>query len=343
MKPLGASYLILLLENGRKPVRIARIHALGEPESLVIEDVEAPVPGPGQLLVEVSACAVNFADSLILQGKYQAKPELPFGPGAEICGRIIELGPEVSGFEAGQRVIGLPGINGYAEQALISAASAVPVPEGMSDEIAASFPIAYGTSHLALGHKAHLKPGETLVVHGAAGGVGLTAVEIGKALGARVIATASTDEKLAIAKAHGADEGINSTTEDLRVRIKELTNGRGANVIYDPVGGEVFNASLRAIDFEGRILVIGFAGGTIPHIPANIVMVKNIDILGLNWGSYQTQRPEVLRASFRQLIDWYLEGKIKPYVSKVFSLEDTAQAIRHVMDRKAEGKVVVKP
>ena len=278
-------------------MRIARVHKLGGPENIIIDDIVLGAPAPGQLHLKVRACGVNFGDSLLIQGKYQADPALPFGPGSEVCGEVIGMGPETSGFALGERVIALTGGNGFAEEVIVEASAAVSVPEAMSDEAAAAFPIAYGTSHMGLWHKARLTPGETLVVHGAAGGVGLTAVEIGKAMGARVIATASTAEKMAIAAAHGADHTINSTKEDLRVRIKELTDGRGADVIYDPVGGDVFAASLRAINFNGRILVIGFASGDIPKIPANIVMVKNIDILGLNWPNYRLYCPELLAQS----------------------------------------------
>jgi NADPH2:quinone reductase len=211
----------------------------------------------------------------------------------------------------------------------------------MPDEVAAAFPIAYGTSHLALKHRGRLKKGETLVVHGAAGGVGLTAVEIGKALGARVIATASTPEKLEIARKHGADELVDSSTEDLRERIKGLTGGKGANVIYDPVGGDVFDASLRAIAFEGRLIVIGFAGGRVPQIPANHLMVKNVDAIGFNFGAYLEKAPAVTREAFSELAGWYVEGRIRPYVSDRFTLEETPAAIAHVMERRARGKAVV--
>ncbi len=323
-------------------LRIVRVHGLGGPEQLVIDDIDLPHPGPGEMRLRVLACGVNFADALLISGRYQAKPALPFGPGSEVCGVVDCLGDGAHDFAIGDRVLALTGGNGFAEYAVVRQSVAQAIPSSMSDEVAAGFPIAYGTSHVALTHKAQLQPGEDLVVHGASGGVGLTAVEIGKALGARVIATASTSEKLDIAKAHGADELINSSDEDLRVRIKELTDERGANVIYDPVGGGVFKASLRAIDFEGRIVVIGFASGSIPQIPANIVMVKNVDILGLNWPNYQLYRSDVLQRSFAQLFSWFEAGTIHPLVSEVFSLENTAQAIQHVMDRKAKGKVVVR-
>ncbi len=314
---------------------------LGGPEVLKAEEIASPEPGPGQILVRVRACGVNFADSLVLKGKYQVQPELPFSPGAEVAGTVLKLGEGVSGLKVGQRVAGMCGNGGYAEEALMPASGVVPLPAEMPDEVAAAFPIAYGTSHLALKHRGRLKKGETLVVHGAAGGVGLTAVEIGKALGARVIATASTPEKLEIARKHGADELIDSSTEDLRERIKGLTGGKGADVIYDPVGGDVFDASLRAIAFEGRLIVIGFAGGRVPQIPANHLMVKNVDAIGFNFGAYLEKAPAVTREAFSELAGWYVEGRIRPYVSDRFTLEETPAAIAHVMERRARGKAVV--
>lgn len=314
---------------------------LGGPEVLKAEEIASPEPGPGQILVRVRACGVNFADSLVLKGKYQVQPELPFSPGAEVAGTVLALGEGVSGLEIGRRVAGMCGNGGYAEETLMPASGVVPLPDDMPDEVAAAFPIAYGTSHIALKHRGRLKEGETLVVHGAAGGVGLTAVEIGKALGARVIATASAPEKLEIAKRHGADDLVNSSGEDLRDRIKALTDGKGADVIYDPVGGDVFDASLRAIAFEGRLIVIGFAGGRVPQIPANHLLVKNVDAIGFNFGAYLEKAPAVTREAFSELANWYVEGRIRPYVSDRFTLEETPAAITHVMERKARGKAVV--
>ncbi|HSN46098.1 MAG TPA: NADPH:quinone oxidoreductase family protein, partial [Casimicrobiaceae bacterium] len=230
---------------------------------------------------------------------------------------------------------------GYAEQVAVNVNRCVAMPAAMSYEHGAAFPIVFGTSHIALWHRARLRAGETLVVHGASGGVGLTAVAIGKRLGARVIATASSPEKLAIAREHGADDLIESGAADLRARIKELTGGRGADVVYDPVGGELFAASLRCIAFEGRILVIGFAGGTVPQIPANHLLVKNVDVIGLNWPAYAELNPLVMTESFRVLIDWYLQGAIRPHVSAVFPLESAASALDQVIARKSTGKVVI--
>lgn len=323
-------------------MKAVRAHELGTHEVLRLEDIPVPEPGPGQVRVAVRACGVNFADSLLLAGRYQTKPPLPFGPGLEIAGDIDALGPGVEGIEVGDRVIGMPGHGGFAEYVLVPVATCVPMSAKMDYETAAAFPVAYSTSHVGLDHKAHLAAGEVLLVHGAAGGVGLTAVEIGKAMGATVVATASSRAKLEIAASKGADHLIDYAKEDIRERVKALTDGRGADVVYDPVGGEAFDASLRAINFEGRILVIGFASGDVPQIPANILLVKNVDVLGLNVGAYHTRRPEVIARSFKTLMAWFDEGRIAPVVSEVLPLEKAADAIALLTARKAVGKVVVR-
>lgn len=323
----------------------------GPIENLRVEEVPDPVVGDGQVIIDVKAASVNFPDVLIVQNLYQFKPELPFAPGTEVAGVISDVGPGVQGLAVGDRVFAAGQVGGFAEKFLAPAVAVTNMPASLEYDEAASLVLVYGTSHHALKQRAEIKPGETLLVLGAAGGVGLAAVEIGKAMGARVIAAASSQEKVDYCIEHGADDGFvyerNPLDRDqqkaLSNKIKEMTGGRGADVIYDPVGGEVFDASLRAINFEGRILVIGFAGGTIPQIPANIVMVKNVDILGLNYGSYRKLNPDVLTESFRVLMEWYREGKIKPFVSETFSLEETAEAISHVMERRALGKVVVLP
>jgi NADPH2:quinone reductase len=238
-------------------------------------------------------------------------------------------------------VIAITPHGGYAEQVVANVNRCVPMPAAMPWEQGAAFPVVFGTSHVALWHRARLQPGETLVVHGASGGVGLTAVAIGKRLGATVIATASSPEKLAVARKHGADHLIDSGAEDVRARVKELTGGRGADVVYDPVGGELFAASLRSIAFEGRILVIGFAGGTVPQIPANHLLVKNVDVIGLNWPAYAELNPQVMTESFRALLQWYLEGAIRPYVSAIYRLERAVDALQQVVARKSTGKVVI--
>ncbi len=316
-------------------------HELTGPAALRLEEVAEPRPGPGQVCVRVRACGVNFADSLITRGQYQVQPQPPFSPGFEVAGEVSELGDGVAGFQVGDRVIAMTPHGGYAEQVVVGASRCVAMPAAMPDAHGAAFPVVFGTSHVALWHRARLRAGETLVVHGASGGVGLTAVAIGKQLGARVIATASGPEKLEVARQHGADESIDSHAEDVRARIKELTDGRGADVVYDPVGGDLFAASLRSIAFEGRILVIGFAGGTVPQIPANHLLVKNVDVIGLNWPAYAELNPQVMTESFRILLQWYLEGAIQPYVSAIYRLERAVDALQQVVARKSTGKVVI--
>lgn len=316
-------------------------HELSGPAALRLEEVPEPRPGPGQVRIRVRACGVNFADSLISRGQYQVQPQPPFSPGFEVAGEVLERGSEVQGIAVGDRVIGMVGHGGYAEQVVASANRCVPMPAAMSWEHGAAFPVVFGTSHIALWHRARLRAGETLVVHGASGGVGLTAVVIGKRLGATVIATASGFQKLEVARKHGADHLIDTGHEDLRTRIREWTAGRGADVIYDPVGGELFAASLRSVAFEGRILIIGFAGGTVPQIPANHLLVKNVDVIGLNWPAYAELNPGVMTESFRTLMQWYLEGAIQPYVSATYPLERAVEALNQVVARKSTGKVVI--
>ena len=316
-------------------------HELSGLAALRLEDVPEPRPRSGQVRVRVRACGINFADSLIARGQYQTQPEPPFSPGFEVAGDILDVGEGVTDFRAGDRVIAITPHGGYAEQVVANVDRCVPMPATMPYEQGAAFPVVFGTSHIALWHRARLRAGETLVVHGASGGVGLTAVAIGKQLGATVIATASSPEKLAVAHEHGADYLIDTRREDVRSRIKELTGGRGADVIYDPVGGELFAASLRAIAFEGRILVIGFAGGTVPQIPANHLLVKNVDVIGLNWPAYAERHPQVMTASFRTLMDWYLTGAIRPYISAIYPLERAVDALEQVVARKSTGKVVI--
>ena len=310
-------------------------------DSLTLADTAAPEPSPGQIRVRVAACGVNFADTLMIKGSYQVKPVPPFAPGIEIAGRIDRLGDDVSGLQEGQKVAAIVGHGGLAEQVVLDAALALPLPPGMDLVEAAAFPVAYGTSHVGLGHRVDLQAGETLVVHGAGGGVGLTAVEIGKLMGARVIATAGSRGKLDAAQAKGADVLIDYAKDDVRQAIKDATDGKGADVIYDPVGGAAFDASLRAINFEGRILVVGFASGTIPQVPANILLVKNVSAVGLHWGLYAQKRPEVLVQSLQTLMGWYQEGKIKPHVSATYPLDQARQALADLAERRATGKVVV--
>ncbi|MCP5228717.1 NADPH:quinone oxidoreductase family protein [Accumulibacter sp.] len=311
------------------------------PAALRIEELAEPLSGPGQVRIRVRACGVNFADSLITRGQYQKQPATPFVPGFEVAGEVLEVGAGVTGFAPGDRVLALTPHGGYAEQVAADITRCVPIPPTMSWEHAAGFPVVFGTSHVALWHRARLQAGETLVVHGASGGVGLTAVAIGKRLGATVIATASGPAKLAVAREHGADHLIDSSREDVRERIRDLTAGRGADVVYDPVGGALFTASLRSIAFEGRILVIGFAGGDVPQIPANHLLVKNVDVIGVNWPAYAELLPRVMIESFATLVQWYLDGAIQVHVSATYPLARAVEALDQVVSRKSTGKVVI--
>jgi NADPH2:quinone reductase len=317
-------------------MRAMRVHELGA--GLQMDEVARPEPGPGQVLLKVHACGVNFADTLIVKGKYQERPPLPFAPGMEVCGTVERLGEGVGGPAPGTRVAANCGAGGFAEYAVAMASACVPVPDSMTDAEAAAFQVAYGTSHVALGYKARLRPGERLLVLGAAGGVGLTAVEIGKLMGAEVIAVARGAARLAKAKAAGADHLIDSGTTDIRSAVKELG---GADVVYDPVGGEQWKAALRAANPEARLLPIGFASGEIPQIPANILLVKNLTVMGFYWGAYYRLKPQVLADSFRELIAWFEAGKIKPHVSNVVPLAEAGRALELLETRRATGKVVV--
>ena len=316
-------------------------HELTGPAALRLEEVPEPRPGPGQVRLGVKACGVNFADSLITRGQYQKQPHPPFSPGFEVSGEVLELGDGVQGIAIGDRLIAMTPHGGYAEQVVADAWRCVPLPPAMSWVHGAAFPVVFGTSHVALWHRARLRSGETLVVHGASGGVGLSAVVIGKHLGATVIATASSPEKLEVARAHGADHLIDTSREDVRTRIKELTGGRGADVVYDPVGGELFTASLRSMTFEGRILVIGFAGGSVPQIPANHLLVKNVDVIGVNWPAYAELNPRVMTASFETLMQWVVDGAITPHVSATYPLGRAVEALNQVVGRRSTGKVVI--
>jgi NADPH2:quinone reductase len=303
-----------------------------------LRTVPVPVPGPGELLVRTAACGLNFADLLMIEGRYQDMPPLPFTLGMEIAGTVEACGPGVTGFAPGTRVAAVPGSGGLADFVCIPAARCLPIPQSMSFVQAAAFQIAYGTSHLALDHRARLQPGETLLVLGAAGGVGLTAVEIGKRMGARVIASARGPDRLAIAQQAGADVLIDSDTADLRA---DLRAAGGVDVVFDAVGGPAFMQALRATRPEGRLLCIGFAGGDVPQIPANLLLVKNLSVIGLYWGGYLAFRPEVLTASMEKLFGWFQEGLLTPHVSEVLPLERATEGFDLLRGRKATGKVVV--
>src|SRR5882672_1204572 len=322
-------------------MRAVLCKAFGGPDSLVVEEVAPPPLLPGTARVAVHAAGVNFGDTLMVAGTYQEKPPFPFTPGFEIGGQVIEVAAEVSGLKPGDRVMGTLSHGGYADEAVVPATDLTPIPAAMDYAVAAGFPVAYGTSHGALEWRARLTAGETLLVHGAAGGVGITAVEIGKAMGATVIATAGSTEKLAIAQRHGADQLIDYSREDIRERVKALTGGRGVDVVYDPVGGDAFDAGLRSIAWEGRIVVIGFAGGRVPQIPANLVLVKNCDIIGFYWGSYRQRKPTVVRDSYQQLFRWFEAGKLAPHVSARFDLADVAAAFGALRSRRSTGKIVL--
>ena len=322
-------------------MRAVVCRAWGPPEALAVEDVPAPAAGAGEVLVRVRACGVNFADALIVQGKYQEKPPLPFTPGLEVAGEVAAAGEGVAGLVPGRRVVSLCAIGGYAEAVAAPAAVTVPIPDAMSWETAAGFTVAYGTAHVALAHRAGLREGETLLVHGAGGGVGLAAVEVGKAMGATVIATAGSEDKRALAGAHGADHVIDYRTGGFKDTVKALTGGRGADVVFDPVGGEVFAQSMRCIAWEGRLLVIGFAAGDIPAVPAGLVLVKNVSVVGVFWGAYRMHEPAVVTGSLQRLFAWFEEGALRPVISETLPLERAAEAMQRLLRREARGKIVL--
>ncbi|ODJ94402.1 NADPH:quinone oxidoreductase [Pseudomonas viridiflava] len=315
--------------------------AFGPASTLVLEDIPAPDIKKNEILLDVHAAGVNFPDTLIIEGKYQFKPPFPFSPGGEAAGVISAVGENVTHLKPGDRVMALTGWGSFAEQVAVPNYNVLPIPESMDFTIAAAFSMTYGTSMHALKQRANLQPGETLLVLGASGGVGLAAVEIGKALGARVIAAASSAEKLEVAKNAGADELINYTDTSLKDEIKRLTNGNGADVIYDPVGGDLFDQAIRAIAWNGRLLVVGFASGRIPELPVNLALLKGASVVGVFWGSFAQRQPQNNAANFKQLFAWFEEGKLKPLVSQVYPLERAGEAIDALGGRRAVGKVVV--
>jgi NADPH2:quinone reductase len=312
----------------------------GPIDALTIEDVPPPKPGAGEILIDVKATAVNFADSLLVAGQYQTKPPLPFSPGLETAGVVAACGDSVSRFKPGDRVMAILPYGGLAEMAIAPEAEAFAIPDAMIFDEAGAFPVAYISSHVAIRWQGRLEPGETMLVLGAAGGVGLTAVEIGKAMGARVIAAASTAEKLAVARERGADDLINYTTEKLTERVMALTNDKGVDVCFDPVGGEIFDAALSSLGWGGRILLIGFVAG-IPKIPANRLLVKHRSALGSSLRYFRWHAPDKLRRTVDELLQWYAEGKLRPLISHRLPLERSVDAIRLLTERKAHGKVVV--
>jgi NADPH2:quinone reductase len=314
----------------------------GPPESLVLEDVPSPEAGAGEVVVSIKAASVNFPDVLIIQNKYQFKPPLPFSPGSELAGVVKAIGPGVANVKPGDKVIAFTTFGAFAEEVKTEAARLLPLPEGMSFEEGASFILTYGTTDHALRDRAQMKAGETLLVLGAAGGVGVAAIEVGKAMGARVIACASSDEKLAVCRQHGADDTINYASEDLRERIKALTGGKGVDVVYDAVGGTYTELAFRSIAWRGRHLVIGFAAGDIPKLPLNLALLKGASVVGVFWGDFTRREPQAFAESARQLGRWYREGRLKPHVSATFPLEKAADAIKLLASRQAKGKVVIR-
>jgi NADPH:quinone reductase len=313
----------------------------GAPETLTLQEVPARQAGPNEVVIAVKACGVNFLDGLMVAGKYQIKPPLPFSPGAEVAGIVTSVGPHVTAVAVGERVLASIGFGGYAEEVVTEAARVIALPAEMDFVTAAAFPITYATSHHALKDRAHLKAGETLLVLGAAGGVGLTAVELGKIMGAKVIACASTDEKLALCRQYGADALINYAGADLRERVREVTSGKGVDVVYDPVGGAYAEPAVRSLSYGGRYLVIGFASGEIPKVPFNLFLLKVASLVGVFWGAFAKAQPQQNAANFAELLTWYQAGKLRPHVSATYPLSDFRTALATVMNRGAQGKVVL--
>jgi NADPH2:quinone reductase len=313
----------------------------GPPDSLVVEELPSPRAGPGEVVVAVKAASVNFPDVLIIQNKYQFKPPLPFSPGSELAGVLKEVGAGVQGFKPGDKVIAFTTYGAFAQEVKADASRLLPLPRGMDFIAGAAFLLTYATTDHALRDRGALAAGETLLVLGAAGGVGLAAVEIGKALGARVIACASSEDKLAVCREHGADATINYAAEDLRERVKALTEGSGADVIYDPVGGPYSEPAFRSIAWRGRHLVVGFAAGEIPKLPLNLALLKGAAVLGVFWGDFARREPQAFGDSVKQLARWYAEGKLKPHVSQTLPLEQAAEALKLMAARQVKGKLVL--
>jgi NADPH2:quinone reductase len=325
-----------------RAVRAIVCKAFGPPSSLVLEEVPSPQPGSGQLLIAVEACGVNFPDTLIIEGRYQFQPPMPFSPGGEVAGIVKGVGEGVANVAVGDRVIAVTGFGGFAEDVLVPEGQAIPLPEDMDFVTGSALVFTYGTAHYALRDRAGIKAGESLLVLGAAGGTGLAAVEVGAALGARVIAVASTDEKLALCRKHGAAETINYATEDLRTRIKDLTAGVGVDVVFDPVGGEYAEPAVRGMAWGGRYLVIGFVAG-IPRMPLNLVLLKSCAIIGVFWGAFTAREPARNRELLAELFEWYSHGTIRPHVSATYPLERAADALEDLLARRALGKIVIVP
>ena len=322
-------------------MKAALCKSLDGPDGLVIEDIMAPQVGPGEALIAVKAAALNFFDTLITRGKYQARPQLPFSPSAEVAGVVEAVGAGAQGVKAGDRVIAYLGWGGARETVVAPAAALVPIPAGVSDAVAAGVSVTYGTAIHGLKDRGRLKAGETVAVLGAAGGAGLAAVEIAKLMGARVIAVASSPEKLAVCREHGADELLNYAAADLKSGLRELTGGEGVDVVYDCVGGEASEAALRATAWQGRFLVVGFASGDIPKIPLNLLLLKGADAIGVFWGEAVKRDPAGHRANMRQVLDWVAQGKLRPHIHATYPLEQIRAALGVLDRREAVGKVVL--
>ncbi|MGB7204057.1 MAG: NADPH:quinone oxidoreductase family protein [Anderseniella sp.] len=314
----------------------------GGPEKLGLGDVESPIAGPDEVVISVKAAGLNFFDTLIIENKYQFKPDLPFSPGAEVAGTIKSVGEGVNDLKPGDRVMAYTVWGGVREEIAVPTGSVIKMPEELEHEVAAGLIVTYGTSLHALKDRASIQPGETLAVLGSSGGVGQAAVEIGKAMGARVIACASSDDKLDFCKSLGADDVVNYSTQDIKASLKELTGGKGVDVIYDPVGADLAEPALRSIGWKGRFLVVGFAGGGIPKIPLNLALLKGCQIVGVFWGDHLVREPHLHRANIAQLLDWVVEGKIKPHIHKVYQMAETAEALAAIARREVRGKVIIK-
>lgn len=313
----------------------------GKPETLQYKEVETPFIKNDEVLISVKACSLNFPDTLIIQGKYQFKPEFPFSPGSDVAGVIEKVGEDVTHLKVGDEVVGFIPFGGFAEKATVKARDCFPKPKGMSMVNASAFLLAYGTSYHALKDRANLQKGETILILGASGGVGLTALELAKLMGAKVIAAASTQEKLALCKQFGADELINYTEENLKESVKELTKGKGVDVIYDPVGGDFSEQALRAIAWKGRHLVVGFANGEIPKIPINLALLKGASLVGVFWGAFAQKEPKKSLENSIQLLTWFAEGNLKPHIDKTYSLKNAPVALESMMKRETKGKIVI--
>ncbi len=323
-------------------MRAVLVRSYGPPPQLTVEEVAAPALKPGHVRLRVHAVGFGFPDALMVAGKYQVKPEVPFTPGSEVAGVVTEVASDVKSVQVGARVLASAGQGALADECIVNAATLIPLPESMSMTAAAGFLVNYGTTYHALVQRANLRAGETLLVLGAAGGVGLTAIEIGKALGAKVLAAASSDEKLALAKQHGADAVFNYTTENIKAKVMEFTGDRGIDVAYDPVGADYAEQVVRSMGWNGRYLVIGFAGGKIPAIPLNLPLLKGCSLVGVFWGAHTRREPEIHAQNLKDLFKLFEEGKIKPHVSEMRGLERFSDAIELLNGRKATGKVVIR-